>query len=355
MSFRVRTAIEILSKMTSYIKHTTDKLTDFRIGSVTRTLLEAVSLEVEELYLKMYDGFLWAIENSIFKAFGFTRKEATKATGMLTIEFVQPLTSPFLIPINTKFCTSSPLIETKYYVSTENIIVPLGLKKIDIPIEAVALGKRGNAVENTINVMITSNTIVNRVYNSKALTNGMEKESLIDCKNRFINYISTLSRGTTEAIEYGISCVEGVKSVWVDDKNVGFVKIYAGNSNGELPSPLKTEVQNAANKYKAAGIGAEVYSFTKEYIDVSLVVYLNAGYDVEVYKDLITDSIKNYFNTFQAGQSFYIIKFSQQVVSIDNLAIITLKLNAPMDDRIVSKAQIIRLRELTVEIVQDTI
>ena len=32
--------------MTSYIKHTTNKLTDFTIGSVVRTLLEAISLTI---------------------------------------------------------------------------------------------------------------------------------------------------------------------------------------------------------------------------------------------------------------------------------------------------------------------
>lgn len=354
MNFRIRTAIEILNTMTSYIKHTTNKLTDFTIGSVVRTLLEAISLTIEELYFKMYDGFLWAIENSIFKAFGFSRKEATKASGFLTIEFVKPITSPLTIPINTKFCTSSPLIDTKYYVCTENILVPLGVNSINIPIESISAGKVGNIAENAIDVLITANTLVKKVYNSVALTNGTEKESLVECKNRFIKYISTLSKGTAKAIEYGVSQVEGVRGVWVDDTNVGFVRIYANNSDGELPNDLKAKVQEAANIYKAAGIGAEVYAITKEYVDISITVYLNIGYDKDIYKSLIIDSIKRYFTTFQPGQSFYTIKFIQQVVAIDNLAIITIKLNAPTTDITISKSQLIKLRNIDVEILQDS-
>lgn len=354
MNFRIRTAIEILSTMTSYIKHTTNKLTDFTIGSVIRTLLEAVSLTIEELYFKMYDDFLWAIENSIFKAFGFSRKEATKASGFLTIEFVQPLNTPFTISINTKFCTSSPLIDTKYYICTENILVPLGVSSINIPIESIASGKVGNIAENVIDVLITANSLVKRVYNPVALTNGTEKESLIDCKNRFIKYISTLSKGTAASIEYGVSQIEGVKGVWVDDTNIGFVKIYANNSDGELPNDLKIKVQQAADKYKAAGIGAEVYATSKEYIDISMIIYLNAGYNKDMYKSLIIDSIKKYFTTFQPGQSLYLIKFMQQVIAIDSLAIITMKLNTPTTDTIISKSQLIKLRNIDVEVLQDS-
>lgn len=69
---KLKNASEILKNAISFVTHATNKITDFTVGSVIRTLLESVSLQLEEFYFKIYDGFLYAVENSIFNAFGFT-------------------------------------------------------------------------------------------------------------------------------------------------------------------------------------------------------------------------------------------------------------------------------------------
>jgi uncharacterized phage protein gp47/JayE len=244
MGLKMKTLKEILEGMISWVSHSTNKITDFSIGSVIRTLLEAVALQLEEFYFKVYDGFKWAVENSIFKAFGFELLAETFASGTLAIEFYKPLTSAIKFNAGMKFCTTPGIAIPKYYVLTRDVIAPVGATKILVPIQCTVSGTQGNTSESTVVIMLNANTLISKVYNPLPISNGREKETLTERKTRFQQFIQTLARGTTDAIQYGASQVPGVNGVYVDD-SIGLVKVYVHDVNGDLPEALKESVITA--------------------------------------------------------------------------------------------------------------
>ena len=55
MSFQIKSFNDIVLSQINHARSVTEKITDFAPGSVARTLMEAPAVEVEELYLQMFD------------------------------------------------------------------------------------------------------------------------------------------------------------------------------------------------------------------------------------------------------------------------------------------------------------
>lgn len=70
-----------MASMINWVSSATNKITDFNVGSVTRTMLEAVAIELEELYYQLLRAVEEAIEEAIYRTFNFPRNPAQKATG----------------------------------------------------------------------------------------------------------------------------------------------------------------------------------------------------------------------------------------------------------------------------------
>ncbi len=54
--FQVKDFRSIVASMVNHVRATTTKITDFRVGGVARTLLEAPAIEIDELYQQMFNG-----------------------------------------------------------------------------------------------------------------------------------------------------------------------------------------------------------------------------------------------------------------------------------------------------------
>ncbi len=85
MSFQIKKFNSIVASMINWVSSATDRITDFNVGSVSRTLLEAVAIELEELYYQLLRAVEEAIEEAIYRTFNFPRNPAQRATG--TVRF----------------------------------------------------------------------------------------------------------------------------------------------------------------------------------------------------------------------------------------------------------------------------
>jgi len=81
MAFQIKSFAAIAASMINYARATQDEITDFSVGSVARTIMEAPAIEIEELYQRMLAGILEAIPVSVYRAFGFDPLEAAPARG----------------------------------------------------------------------------------------------------------------------------------------------------------------------------------------------------------------------------------------------------------------------------------
>ena len=140
------TGSTITSIPASWIVSHSSKLSNFTIGSVIRTLLESVAIEIEAMYFQMHKGFKYAIENSIFHSFDFYKLPAEPARGQVTIVFNEALTDRLLIPIGYRFSTISIDNEGTilYFKTTENTTCESGSTMAIVNVECETAGTIGN-------------------------------------------------------------------------------------------------------------------------------------------------------------------------------------------------------------------
>lgn len=340
MNLKMKTFGDILSNMANWIKSNSNKLTNFFVGSVIRTLLEAVAVEMESMYFQMYKGFKYAIENAIFHSFNFYRNPATASTGYLTVVFKGELPQDFTFSAGFKFSTVPLLGDIVYFAVTEDIVVPKGATDALIPVQCTETGVVGNVPPNSIQIPVTPVGIIQSVYNETAFGGGTEQESTADRKRRFTTYIQTLSRGTINAIRYGCISVPGVSGAYVED-GVGLVKVYVHNSAGDLPDSLKAAVVLNLVEYCSAGVQVEVLPVIKIPVDAVITILLQEGFDPDVYEALVETSVTSFLNYFPVSKSLATSELIKTIMTIDENAILNCSTSLT-SDVIVDKSGLIR-------------
>lgn len=304
MGLQIKSMYEIFNNLVDWITARTDKITDFNVGSAARTLSEAVSIQLEEFYFAMKQNVLYAIENAIYEAFDFNLRKSTAATGYVTIEFNSAIPESVTIPQGTIFCTGAAY-NYLYYECTVDTFASAGTESMLVPIRCKTPGEIGNIPANSITTMVTSNYIVNKVYNATSINNGTDEETSYERKNRFQTYIKTLARGTRDAVVYGALEVEGVAGAWIDDNYIGYAKLYVHDIDGNLPIELRTDVVKNLDNYRAAGIEIEVLPIVKTEVDLSLKIMLGNDYPTSTYNDLILNLVEDVMNQYTVAKSFY--------------------------------------------------
>lgn len=346
MGLQIKSMYEVFNNLVEWITAKTDKITDFNIGSAARTLTESIAIQFEEFYFVIKQNVLYAIETAIYDSFGFEQKLAQTAKGYVTVEFAEPLPGSMIFPKGTVFCTSS-LHGYLYYESTEELYAEEGSISLMVPVQCKTSGTAGNIPARAITTIVTTNSIISEVYNEAAFTNGVNEETSAERKKRFQHYIKTLARGTRDAIIYGCLEVDGVQGAWVDDSYIGYVKLYAHNSDGDLPAELRQAILRNLENYRSAGIEVEVLPIVKRPFDVSIRVMIANEYDTETYKELIYTLVIQHLNEYAVSDAFYAANLIHAVKSAYEDIVININMVVGEDTQI-AENELIRPGEVIV-------
>lgn len=304
MGLRLRTFNEIFADGVEWVTARTSRLTDFNVGSALRTIFEAVALQLEEFYFALMQNIQFAIETAIYDAFEFPILQAKKAAGYVTVDFTSPLAETLYLRKGTMFATSAAY-GYMYFESTEDVYVEPGAVSVMVPVQCRTEGETGNVPAGAITTMVASSSAISRVHNETAFVSGAGVETGAERKRRFRQYIHTLSKATRDAIVYGALEVDGVAGAWVDDSYIGFVKLYAHDSNGDLSDELKRKINDNMQNYRAAGIEVQTLSIVKKTVNVSVMVMINNGYDPQMYNALIKELIDRMLSEHVVAEPFY--------------------------------------------------
>lgn len=327
--FQLKNFVSIAAAMINHAKATQNKLTDFEVGSVARTMLEAPAIEIEELYQKIFSGILDAIPTSIYKSFGFELIEEAAARGNVTIHFAGPIVEPFTIPAGTLF--DAPSVSLKF-TSAEGVQVPAGATSATVIVVCATPGAIGNvdagAITSAVNIVLPAgSTIANA-----AITSGRDAQTEAERQARFQEFILSLSRGTEGAIRYAVRqaqiksdsglLLEYVSRVGMVEQG-GLVDVYIYGSAGVPSAALIAESQKIIDGhrtpgtgvyepgYRAIGVSVHVKPMTERAVPVTLHVQPLYGVDP-------SDAIKNQVATllaveFDAVQSGDVLLVDQLV------------------------------------------
>lgn len=319
MAFQIKDFTSIAASMINWMKATTTKITDFTIGGVARTLVEAPAVEIDELYQQMFIGLKEAIPVSVYNSFDFAALDARPATGVVRVT-ISPQTEDVLVSAGTVLATPGAAVD---YTATADCVILAGATTYDVPVVANQPGVEGNiGPGRQFTLAPVANGLVSAT-NLSPFGNGVDAESEEDRKMRFIAFIRALNHGTTWALEYGLKLairydsqgneIERVRHVLVNepfilDENqpIAYVRCYIHNGVAATTSALRTLATKILYGYieedgitkvsgwKSAGIPVDVFIATEVPVPVAGALTPLEGYEFAALKEEADQKVYDY-------------------------------------------------------------
>lgn len=359
MAFQIKDFSSIAAGAINWMKTATTKVTDFNIGSVVRTLIEAVAAEIDELYQQMFIGLREAIPVSVYNSFSFGRIEAVAASGLVRVTIAAAETDVF-IPSGTTFSVAGSSVT---YTATQDRTIAAGNTQVDVPVVAGASGVVGNLAAGSAFTMSPTPDGFLSATNMTGLINGVDQETDEARKLRFNAFIASLNRGTVVALEYGLKLTvlrdasgnetervitTAIVEPWLDDPEepISLVKCYVHNGAGGTSPSLVNQAREVLYGYyeedgaavpgwKAAGVQVEVYAATEQALAVAGVLTELAGYVKADLVDQAELAVANYIKMLPIGATAVRSEIIAIVMNIEG--VYNFVPSAPVGDTAVAK------------------
>jgi hypothetical protein len=293
--FTPKPFVEIVADAVERVRLSTDRITDFNVGSVVRSLLEANAVELDDYYQEMYLGLMRAIPTAIYLGFGFNLRPAVAAAG--AVVFTRTGAAPddaITIPMGTRLITSAGA----YFVTDTAVELPVNGDSVSTTITATVAGAASNAGPDSVQLVTDSSHYT--VTNPAILSGGQDAETEEQRAERFAAFIRALARGTPAALEYAATVpvryhpVTGVLAERVQRAAVaetpGQVELYVHNGSHGASAELLAAVQETVDGvrdpevnqwlggYRPAGMRVTVKVMQDVPIDVAMELTAAIGF-----------------------------------------------------------------------------
>lgn len=328
LGFQIKNFVSIAAGMLNHVRGVQKEITDFNIGAVARTMLEAPAVEIEEAYQQTFNGLRAAIPVATYQSFNFDRLEAASANGLIHV-VISASAADVTIPAGTVLSTPS---SRTTFVSQAAKTIAAGGTSADLVVVAADAGVVGNIPAAC--AFTASPTISGFVSaaNANLFNNGRDQESDDQRKQRFVAYIRSLQRATNEALDYGARTaallnatgveVERVRSALVyepyvhdNTQPIAWSKVYIHNGSGSTSNDLLARcdavlrgyVDTATGAkvagYKASGIKLDVLKATEVPTDITGVITPEPGIDGADLVPLAEDALARHLLDVEIGDT----------------------------------------------------
>lgn len=312
-----KTFAEILQDLFDYIINTsTRKITDFNPGSIVRTILEAVAAVIEDCYFLLEtlsekffvlsSGGDWLDKR--VQDYGMERKPGTKAAGIISPGRDSPAPFSCRIPAGTLFQSEGGV----EIVTLEAAVLNTGDYSVEVPAQAVEVGKSGNLSPNTF--LKQAGVAITGIEWAKVIQmdSGEDAESDDDLKVRFLERMRNpgTSGNMADYVQWAMD-VPGVTGAHVVPTwaGPGTVKVVVLGPNKKPPT---NEIVRNVQEYIApsnkgerkAPIGATVTVVGAEAVTVNVtaIVVLDAIKNIAI--ATIRENYANALNEYLAKLAF---------------------------------------------------
>jgi uncharacterized phage protein gp47/JayE len=387
----------------TYLYVSQSGISDVNIGSVVRTLVEAISREIEYLYLQTEQAYLAGFIDTangqaldfVVSLLGIQRKPPQPAMGSVTFgrtsepELIIVTGETHLWDGATEYLLSKPLSKEVLsvkgscqgvhfeflkdhdfsfiynsirwlpdgkkpddktvfsidYTAYRQIIVPKGTAVTTLPLkqaevrvfktlEAASLalsldgrweadvavvaaepGRIGNVLAGSVVVMPMAISGVEYVINKGDLVNGVEAETDVELRERAKHALEFAGKATLVSLESAIRSVEGVSSIYIEDKPddvAGIVKVIVDGGNLD-------EMKRVIDDTRAAGVKVEVFR--------PQIVYINFSFTLQLKKDAqplfataeAEKRVRSYISSLGIGKDVLFSRLMESLVSFDSV------------------------------------
>ena len=341
-----------MSRLIDVTMINTNELNDFSVGSTIRSIYEAVAMEMEQYYILGRENIMWGIEQGVLNAFNFRKREAKRAWGLLTLEFHTVTQSEIYVPIGTQFdSTLASASNRMTYTTEQDYYIPKGVVTAKIEVYCTVAGIKGNVQKGKINRAINNISNLKAIYNEYDILTGTDEENIESVKKRFHAFVESRGRATIKALDYGTRQVEDVSGVYIREE-VGYVRIYAHDRNGELKDTTLEKIKLAIEDYRPAGIKLDVFPVEKVVVPIDVTITVtNTNRINNALRDRVETVIRNYLNSQTVSQNLIKADLLQAIMNIDDELIYDCVFHNLDANLTIRDEEIIRAGEVTIELV----
>ena len=341
-----KTFQDILKDLFEYVGQGS-KVTDFNIGSVLRTILEAVAAIAEEVWYKLqFFVSLFFLDTSQgewvdrrLNDLGMERKLGATAYGSITVGRNSPSPISIFISAGTIFQNETGELQ---YATQADVILNIGSHSVDVDVEAADTGTAYNLPTDT--VLKQSGIAISGIEwaKIKLMGGGEDIESDEDYKNRVPEYFDSLSRGTAPAIRYAAASVSGVVSVTLKENvpSKGWFTVYIDDGSGIANETLLMTVRAVLEDYRGFTIQYVVDTAKLTEFTTTMQVITKADTNSDSVKKAVKTAIINYVNALTMATPVYLADLfflARGVEGVENVRIV-----APLGDVIPETDQLLR-------------
>lgn len=353
MSFNIRNFDAIAASLIASVSTSTVKATDFNVGSVVRTILEAVAIVVEDLNINTWQGLLDAIETAVYKGFDFKRLQPSKASGIVEFSSDIPVVAAVVIPQGTLVKVPGT---NKEYVTLLEGQIDIGQTSVSIRVEATVEGSISNTTPNSVTELVAPLTGVDSITNPAAFRSGRDLETPLERRDRFRRFIVSLARSHREGIEFAARSavildpngivIESVTDAFVfeiflvdNTAPAGYFDVYIFNGQGGTSVELVAEAQKIIDGFedpllgrvagfRAAGAVASVKAAEEITIDVDAGIIVEEAFSFAELEASIEVAIVAVFEGSKISQD---ILLNDIICAIKNVSgVFDVVMNAPI-------------------------
>ena len=327
---------DIAADMIETARAAGDRVTDWNVGSVARTLLEGQAMGLEDFYQALNLAIQEAIPASLYAAFDFQRLPAAVARGKIRVTITaQEVDFTLTAGLDgASFSTAGGEVD---FILDEDLTIPAGQTVGEGSVVCTTAGVVGNVPANTITILSGSNLSVVSVTNPLSFSMGSDGESDQAMKARFVAFIASIARATPASLEYAAraqkrydaegNIIEAVERVAVQEY-AGYVRLFIYSGSGASDA-LVEQVQRVIDGYfddtnevivggyRAAGVFVLVGAMATKTVDISAEVDLLPGYTSNTAMDTAVRAAIDYaVRTQPSGQALTVARLQNAILSV---------------------------------------
>lgn len=209
-----------------------------------------------------------------------------------------------------------------------------------------------NADLNTKFKFAVGSSVDSRGLPSGGLSGGTDPELDTGLRDRFANFLQSLTRATYQAVLQALQAIPELRSVALLDAKPmpGFISVYVddGSTNTEVSEATRELVESALLEWRAAGVGVRVYMLDK----VVAPVVLNIRVDSNSVPSAVAQTVRQALTTalagYAQGQSLYLSKLVD--IAFNTQGVLDARVTAPAEDVVVQPYQAFRASSVTVNV-----
>jgi hypothetical protein len=338
-----QTSTQIAADAIATVSAETSLVTNFNVGSVVRSLIDAFASESSLMEQEIEEQVAAGILNAPYQLLNLSPSGAVGSVYLLTFSLSSSATSNVTLASGTSVTIPNSTLQWEI---GQSITLEPG-QSSSISATCTTTGTITNVPANSITqlvVPVSGITVTNA--SAQPVIQGRDAQTQSELQAELSQTINQLHRGDYLAVEAGALTSQLVDASGKPTEQVvnavevdfvpttawqvnGFVYVY--NGVGAMSSELLQQTQNIVNGYtdtngvkhtgyKAAGVILQVVDAPQSVVDLSLAVLPKYGYSLATVQTNVQDAVNRYFASLDIGQAFSLTQLAYAVLTAPGVA-----------------------------------